>query len=133
MSRVLLLSIIACFFSSLAWSQCDPDATAPVFDAPLPELELSVCPGDIPDPFSLPATDACDGALTSTFPVDDTTSTNGICNGGTITRVWTVTDAAGNRADYTQTINVTADTEAPTSTFVVEDVTEFCGDSDFQE
>ncbi|MEM9885113.1 MAG: gliding motility-associated C-terminal domain-containing protein [Bacteroidota bacterium] len=133
MSRILLLSIISCFSLTFAWSQCDPDGTAPVFDAPLPEATISVCPGDIPDPFALPATDACDGALTSAFPVDDTISTNGICNGGTITRLWTVTDAAGNSEDFTQTINVIADTEAPTSAFVVEDITEFCGDSDFQE
>lgn len=127
-----LLSLSVLFINIVLLSaQCAPDETAPAFDAPLPAETLTVCAGDIPDPFSLTAMDVCDGAL-SAFPTDDTTAVNGVCQGGTIVRTWRVADAAGNEATFIQTITIEADTTPPTSTYVVENVSEVCGMQDLE-
>ncbi|MEL6942815.1 MAG: hypothetical protein AAFO82_09110, partial [Bacteroidota bacterium] len=130
MHRILPLFIVSLLSAVTAWSQCDPDETAPVFDEPLPPTEVTVCLADVDIPFPLTAMDICSGSL-SAFPVDDTTSTSGICNGGTIVRAWTVADAAGNDTVFTQTITVLPDNEAPSTLYQPDDVIENCQDGDY--
>ncbi|MEM8525006.1 MAG: gliding motility-associated C-terminal domain-containing protein [Bacteroidota bacterium] len=131
MHRILLLLIVSCFSAITAWSQCDPDQTAPVFDDPPTEQEVTVCLADVDFPVLLMATDICDGPLNAS-PIDDTTSVNGICNGGTIVRSWTAVDAASNETTVTKIFNVLPDDENPSSLYQVEDRIELCENADYQ-
>ncbi|MFV8331516.1 gliding motility-associated C-terminal domain-containing protein, partial [Flavobacterium sp. LB3P6] len=84
------------------------DTTAPVF-VPLPSVSTISCPAT-PEFTQAIATDGCGSTVTLTF-VDVTT--NGQCAGSySVTRTWTATDACGNTASASQTINV-QDTTAP--------------------
>jgi gliding motility-associated-like protein len=84
------------------------DTTAPVIAA-LPEASTISCPA-IPEFAQASATDGCGSTTTLTFA--DVT-TNGACAGSyAVTRTWTATDACGNAASASQTINV-RDTTAP--------------------
>ncbi|MFV8344422.1 gliding motility-associated C-terminal domain-containing protein [Flavobacterium sp. XS2P39] len=84
------------------------DITAPVI-AVLPEASTVSCPA-VPEFAQASATDACGSDFQLTF-VDITT--NGQCAGSyAVTRTWTATDACGNTATASQTINV-SDTTAP--------------------
>ena len=105
------------------------DNSAPTFES-LPESQLNVCIGDIPDPFPLNALDNCDGII-SVFPVDDTIPVTGLCSGGTIRRTWTALDSYGFSTVFVQVITVEADNETPRSSFDPQDVTEYCGIDDF--
>ncbi|MBA6152592.1 HYR-like domain-containing protein [Gelidibacter maritimus] len=99
------------------------DTIAPVFAA-LPAdstIECSVTP----EFAQAVATDACDSDLTLTF--EDIT-TPGTCEGEfAITRTWTATDACGNSATASQTINM-VDTVAPILSVPV-DATVECSES----
>ena len=78
------------------------DITAPVIDA-LPEVTTINCP-DTPEFAVATATDEC-GSTFSLTSADVTT--NGACAGSySVTRTWTATDACGNTATASQTINV---------------------------
>ncbi|PIF63104.1 gliding motility-associated C-terminal domain-containing protein [Flavobacterium sp. 11] len=84
------------------------DTAAPVIAA-LPETSTISCPAT-PEFTQAIATDGCGSTVTLTFA--DVT-TNGQCAGSySITRTWTATDACGNAASASQTINV-QDTTAP--------------------
>jgi gliding motility-associated-like protein len=84
------------------------DNIAPVIAA-LPATTTIACPAT-PEFAQAVATDNCAGDVTLTF--NDVT-TNGACAGSySVTRTWTATDACGNTASATQTINV-EDTSAP--------------------
>ncbi|MDI5896081.1 gliding motility-associated C-terminal domain-containing protein [Flavobacterium algoritolerans] len=84
------------------------DTAAPVIGA-LPETSTISCPAT-PEFTQAIATDGCGSTVTLTFA--DVT-TNGQCAGSySVTRTWTATDACGNAASASQTINV-QDTTAP--------------------
>ncbi|MFV8337055.1 gliding motility-associated C-terminal domain-containing protein [Flavobacterium sp. RSP29] len=84
------------------------DTTAPVI-ATLPSASTISCPAT-PEFTQAIATDGCGSTVTLTFA--DVT-TNGQCAGSySVTRTWTATDACGNAATASQTINV-QDTAAP--------------------
>ncbi|WP_338648446.1 gliding motility-associated C-terminal domain-containing protein [Flavobacterium sp. KS-LB2] len=86
------------------------DTAAPVI-AELPSASTISCPA-IPEFTQAIATDGCGSTVTLTF-VD--TTTNGACAGAySVTRTWTATDACGNTANASQTINV-IDTVGPTT------------------
>ncbi len=87
------------------------DGTAPVLSATPADATVD-CVADIPAIVApITATDNCDGALGTITPVISATPDQ--CAGGTLTRTWTATDAAGNSVVYTQSIVVNADTDAP--------------------
>ncbi len=69
------------------------DGEAPTFDNPPPLNQTITCLSDIPATDDLPWSDSCDG--TGVVPFVDN-GTIDICNGGSITRTWSVTDACGN-------------------------------------
>ncbi|MFV5686681.1 gliding motility-associated C-terminal domain-containing protein [Flavobacterium sp. GB2R13] len=84
------------------------DTTAPVI-AILPEASTISCPA-IPEFTQATATDECGSTFTLT---SEDVTTNGACSGSySVTRTWTATDACGNTATTSQTINV-VDTTAP--------------------
>ncbi|WP_284652630.1 HYR-like domain-containing protein, partial [Flavobacterium terrisoli] len=84
------------------------DVTAPVI-AELPATSTINCPA-APEFAQATATDECGSAFELTFA--DVT-TNGACAGSySVTRTWTATDACGNTATASQTINV-QDVTAP--------------------
>ncbi|MFV5690371.1 gliding motility-associated C-terminal domain-containing protein, partial [Flavobacterium sp. ZT3R25] len=89
------------------------DKTAPIIAA-LPSASTISCPA-IPAFAIATATDNCASAVTLTFA--DVT-TNGQCAGSySVTRTWIASDACGNTAKATQTINV-QDTTGPTTSTV---------------
>ncbi|NJK84034.1 MAG: hypothetical protein HC912_09740 [Saprospiraceae bacterium] len=126
----LLFRIVAVTISvhQIAFTQCNPDQTAPVFTQT--PADTNVCAGVIPAPTPLNATDECGGLLLA-FSTDDTTSINGLCNGGIIRRTWRISDAQNNTATYTQTINVAPDLASPTTTADLSEVFEFVGTNNF--
>ena len=85
------------------------DTTPPVFVGSLPQ-NIKVSCATIPTAAVLTATDAC-GAATVVFVE---TKTAGLCEetGYVITRVWTATDACGNKVVHTQVITVENSTPA---------------------
>ncbi|NUY79707.1 gliding motility-associated C-terminal domain-containing protein [Flavobacterium sp. MAH-1] len=98
------------------------DNVAPVI-AELPATSTIECPAT-PEFAQATATDNCAGDVTLTF--EDAT-TQGQCAGSySITRTWTATDACGNTATATQTINV-QDTTAPTITAEAQNLAIQCG------
>jgi len=89
------------------------DITAPVIAA-LPAPSTISCPS-VPEFATATATDDCSGDVTLTFK---DVRTDGSCAGSySITRTWTATDACGNSATASQTINV-QDITAPVITCV---------------
>jgi gliding motility-associated-like protein len=97
------------------------DTTAPVI-ATLPEASTISCPAT-PEFTQATATDECGSALTLT---SEDVTTNGQCAGSySVTRTWTATDACGNTATTSQTINV-VDTTAPVIAILPEASTISC-------
>ena len=102
--------------------------TIDVSDTTPPELEGVPANDTIscttpPAPPAVTATDDCDPDVT----VQYTEVINGtVCDGATITRTWTATDACNNTTSATQIITITDDV-APTITGVPADVTIGCG------
>ena len=85
------------------------DTTAPVVPQAPASITVS-CAENVPAMISLTATDLCSGSITSAG-ID--VITPGSCpNSFTILRTWTFTDACGNAASVSQTININ-DTVAP--------------------
>jgi hypothetical protein len=81
------------------------DGVPPVITAIVPAAITVSCEG-IPAPAPLPASDACDPAVTATTaPTDNRTGLNA-CGVGTLVRTWRVSDCAGNSTVRTQTIVV---------------------------
>lgn len=78
------------------------DVTAPVLSG-VPTNTTVSCP--IPAPPTVTATDNCSGSVTVNY--SQSPATVDCTTGGTITRTWTATDAAGNTVTQTQTITVT--------------------------
>ncbi len=84
-----------------------PDTTKPTI-IPLPDLKIS-CESVVPAPTQPTVSDNCDPNPVVTF---SSTTTEGKCgNNKTILYTWTVTDASGNVAVYTQTISVIDNTK----------------------
>ena len=89
------------------------DTTAPEFSAPLPEDATVACDA-VPMPQSLTATDNCDPAVFVQFTEEQ--SDDDLCQTDyTLTRIWTVTDCAGNETSHTQVLSI-VDTLAPVFT-----------------
>ena len=86
------------------------DETAPSFNEELPADAIASC-DDVPAPATLTATDNCDPDLF--VNLSETWNDDDLCpNDYTLTRVWEVTDCAGNASTHTQVITV-VDTTAP--------------------
>ncbi len=82
------------------------DDIPPTIAGPTPPQLTIDCQQALPPPLALPATDACDPALTATsLPTDDLSGLSS-CGTGTVVRTWTATDCSGNTASVTQTITV---------------------------
>ena len=89
------------------------DTTSPEFVEALPGDATVSCDA-VPMPEILTATDNCDPAVFVQF--SETQSDEDLCpNDFTLTRVWTVTDCAGNATSHTQLLTV-VDTDAPVFT-----------------
>lgn len=95
------------------------DEEAPVFVSE-PEDVTVGCDEDIP-PFDPEVTDNCDDDIEVIFTEEVAEND---C-GQTITQVWTASDECGNSASVSRTITVT-DSQAPTPTTILEDVTVSC-------
>ncbi|MEZ4797819.1 MAG: T9SS type A sorting domain-containing protein [Flavobacteriaceae bacterium] len=83
------------------------DNEAPVFvDAP-EDIEVD-CIDQIPANYALQWTDNCSESdpKSKDIGVDDTSNLGEACEGGVMTRTWTVQDACGNEVSHTQTITV---------------------------
>jgi gliding motility-associated-like protein len=126
----LLFRIVAVIISvhQISFTQCNPDQTAPVFRQP--PADTTVCAGAIPIPAPLNAIDECEGFLIA-FSTDDTTTINGLCNGGIIKRTWRVSDSKGNTTTYNQTIRVSPDLAPPTTSANLSETIEFVGSNNF--
>ncbi len=99
----------ACGNTSSVSQTINVNDTIPPVIATLPDASTVSCPA-APEFAQATATDNCTGDVTLTFA--DVT-TNGQCAGSySVTRTWTATDACGNTATASQTINV-EDTTAP--------------------
>ncbi|MBD3581167.1 HYR-like domain-containing protein [Flavobacterium selenitireducens] len=98
------------------------DNVAPVISQ-LPTASTIECPAT-PEFAQATATDNCAGEVTLTF---EDVNTPGTCAGSySITRTWTATDACGNTATATQTVNV-QDTTAPVITAEAQNLAIQCG------
>ena len=94
------------------------DSQAPIFDGTPPSLITVSCTKDIPAPATQTAIDNCSDTPTITY---SEIKTNVQCvNRYTLTRKWVASDACGNTASRTQTINVN-DNEPPTITGISAD------------
>ncbi|MEE1898248.1 gliding motility-associated C-terminal domain-containing protein, partial [Flavobacterium rakeshii] len=89
------------------------DTTPPVFVGNLPQ-DMTVSCDDVPEPETITASDNCNpDAVTISF---EEIRTDTECDTDyVLSRIWTVTDCAGNSIDYTQIITV-MDTTPPTGT-----------------
>ena len=101
------------------------DTTVPVLDDPAPIEDIS-CNDQLPAQETLSATDNC-SSVTVTPYVDQYTVD--VCNGYTITYIWTAVDACGNSSEKTVSFNVLPDTTPPTISGVGADGTFECGTS----
>ncbi|MEM9001515.1 MAG: gliding motility-associated C-terminal domain-containing protein, partial [Bacteroidota bacterium] len=101
------------------------DTTAPVFVETLPEDMIVAC-NEVPEAAVLTATDNCDPNVDVVFEETITNDAN-CADGYTVTRVWTVTDCAGNTNSHTQVITI-----EPTGPIMAgpydEEITMICGD-----
>ena len=104
------------------WTICVKDTDAPTFTS-FPADKTVECDA-IPAVEMPNVSDACDSSPEVDY--DQTIVTGSCVNNYTIKRIWTVTDAAGNKSTKTQTITV-RDTKAPVITGVPADVTITCG------
>ncbi|WP_143306747.1 T9SS type B sorting domain-containing protein [Chitinophaga vietnamensis] len=74
------------------------DTTRPVIE-PAPADVVIYCQDQIPAPPVLNATDNCDGTFPKRAIYSEDPFVKDICNGYTIIRRWTITDACGNKAN----------------------------------
>jgi hypothetical protein len=85
------------------------DDTRPVLSG-VPGDRTVQCPGDVPAPPAVTATDDCDQSVDVAF--SETPAGDPLC-GPTLTRSWTATDGCGNQATASQVISVEPDSEMP--------------------
>lgn len=117
------------------------DKEPPVFDNNnVPQDITYNCISDLPPPppnsevianDNCPAPGGTPDEVTITYN-GETNDGIALCNGGTITRSWTATDASGNTAVYTQTIMINTDTEPPVITGFPSSASEPCGAADYE-
>ena len=88
------------------------DSTAPTFVESLPADATVEC-DNVPTAYVLTATDNCDANVTVSFIETLDGDADACPSEYTITRVWSVSDCAGNTTSHTQTITV-EDNTAPT-------------------
>gem|GEM_PF-3187813 len=100
------------------------DVEAPVFVNPPPDTMLSCDDSSIATPSDLVAADNWDSDVNVLFS-EQTDFGKGPCQGWTITRTWTASDACGNSSNYTQIITV-GDETPPVISGVPEDITVEC-------
>ncbi len=100
------------------------DVEAPVFVNPPPDTTISCDDPLVGNPPDVTATDNWDSQVNIIFS-EQTVPGNGACNGWTITRTWTASDACGNDAAYTQLITV-GDETPPVILGVPADITVDC-------
>jgi gliding motility-associated-like protein len=105
------------------------DTTDPTFNEQLPQ-DVTVECDNVPVVIVLTADDSCDNDITVNFNESITNQNDDCANNYTITRVWTVTDCAGNDSSHTQIITV-EDITAPTFdvSSLPQDVTLECSDN----
>ncbi|MCF6279221.1 MAG: gliding motility-associated C-terminal domain-containing protein, partial [Flavobacteriaceae bacterium] len=98
------------------------DTTAPVL-SDLPDTEITVVCGTIPDVPTITATDNCDDDVQLDYQETETTPDSD--GNYVITRTWTYTDACGNESIFVQTVNVGVidiTTTVPSIDICVEDI-----------
>ncbi|MEZ4782009.1 MAG: hypothetical protein R2816_10760 [Flavobacteriaceae bacterium] len=88
------------------------DTTAPTFNEALPGDATVEC-DNVPAADTLTASDNCDANVTVSFTETLDGNTDACPSEYTVTRVWSVSDCAGNTTSHTQIITV-EDTTAPT-------------------
>jgi hypothetical protein len=101
------------------------DNTDPVFTQDLP-ADATVSCEDVPNAATLTATDNCDPSVEVMY--EETLDDDDACpNNYTLTRVWSVSDCAGNAISHTQVVTV-VDEQAPSFTAGPADATVSCDD-----
>nr|WP_294936760.1 gliding motility-associated C-terminal domain-containing protein [uncultured Flavobacterium sp.] len=109
--------------SSVAQTITVNDNVPPVVPQAPADITVS-CISEVPAMISLTANDACGGSIT--VQGTDTTAAGNCPNSFVVTRTWTFTDACGNSASVSQTINVN-DTVPPVVPQAPADITLACG------
>jgi hypothetical protein len=97
------------------------DNTPPVLSG-VPADKTVQCPGDVPDPPVVTASDNCDQNVDVVFSEN---STGELC-GPSITRSWEATDSCGNKSTASQVITIEPDTDEPTLVGVPNDTAVEC-------
>ncbi len=106
LSATFLGITMAAFLSAQAFSECDPDNTAPVISGVPADVTLE-CANGIPTPL-VTSTDECDPSPKMSFGLQ---FIDGGPNTIIVKRTWTATDASGNRSVATQLVTVLDETD----------------------
>ncbi len=88
-----------------------PDNSIPIFDSSPANIPNVNCGDILPTPETLTATDDCDTDLEITTEV--ISETENMCDGYSITHIWTVVDDCNNENSTSTSFMVLPDTEAP--------------------
>jgi hypothetical protein len=104
------------------------DVTPPVINTAGVPANITVQCGSAPAAAPLPASDACDAALTATgAPTDVTTGGSGPCVTRTVRRTWQARDCTGNTTSFQQIITITDNIPPSITSVFPPSITVSCG------